>query len=74
MGGQFTKKRTVVKERNKKFTCCKNTFPKFKVTHSSIKTFILSLMDISARKIKKKKKRNKTKKKKNGTHFSLKGL
>lgn len=38
-----------MKERNKKFTCCKNTFPKFNVTHSSIKTFILSLLDVSAR-------------------------
>lgn len=69
MGGQFTKKRTVVKERNKKFTCCKNTFPKFKVTHSSIKTFILSLMDISARKIKKKKETKQNEKEKKWDTF-----
>lgn len=37
-----------VRERNKKFTCCKNTFPNFNVTRSSIKTFILLLLGVSA--------------------------
>lgn len=43
-----------VRERNKKFTCCKNTFPNFNVTRSSIKTFILVLLGVSATNTQKK--------------------
>lgn len=53
-GGGSIHNKKKVRERNKKFTCCKNTFPNFNVTRSSIKTFILVLLGVSATNTQKK--------------------
>lgn len=52
-----------VSEKKKKntFTCCKNTFPNFNITHSHFQTFIHSFLvrwlDVSAKRKQKQKKK-----------------